>query len=501
MAAGLLQLGRGAKNAWDKEQSLDRRDTSQTIDGLLAEISSKKQVQKKEDHWLLNSKQFQGVVYTLIMLNSIQMGLAVDYYYEEDLWGAFEHFFTLAFLIEMMVKLHFLRRSYFSDGWNRLDCFLVTMSVLDNWMIKPAIGDGSALSQLSVLRVLRVLRVARMARLLKVFKELWIILKGILESLRVMFWVTVLLLLTLYVCSILCVDLLGRKENGFDGFDEDQESIDATLQIAGWNNFQHFGTMSRSMYTLFNICILAEFTEIGRPTLERNPAMLFFFVCFIVFTTFGVLNVIIGVIVDNTMEAAKSMEQDLETQERNEKLKLLLRIRDMVFALDKDESGSISIEEVEEGWEDPNFQELLGDIDLPKGWTAAELMCLLDADGDGELTFDEFMRSFYRLIASNSFQMNCCMHAALNEVKRGVLSIEDGLGQVKAKQEEDTRSIMVQLKSISDRLTSIEANGNVNRGRNDINTPFKKPPMNGTASLGKMILPGVPRSGNLLLDE
>lgn len=506
MATGMLALGRNAKNAkmaWSDdsptnnqvssstfEQARLNKQSSQTIDALLAEIVVKKAA-KKDAHWLIDSKAFQGTVYAAISLNSIQMGLAVDYWEEKEVWEAFEHLFTAIFLIEMVIKLRFLGKDYFSEGWNRMDCFLVCMSILDNWMISPAMGDGSALSQLSVLRLLRVLRVARMARLLKVFKELWIILKGILESLRVMFWVTVLLLLTLYVCSIMCVDILGRKEVGFDGFDDNQENIDATLQIANWNNYQHFGTMGRSMYTLFNICILSEFTEIGRPTLERQPAMIFFFVLFIVFTTFGVLNVIIGVIVDNTMEAAKSMEQDLEAAEKKEKLGLLLRIRDMIFALDADQSGSISVEEVEAGWNDPEFRDLLADIDLPKGFSAQELMCLLDADGDGELTFDEFMRSFYRLITSNTFQSNCCMHASLNEVKKGVLQLEDGLKQMKEKQEKDTESITVHLRDIADRLMRIETGNPMARAPKP-RSSSKSSPKNGKPVT--MTLPGVPYS-------
>jgi len=111
------------------------------------------------------------------------------------------------------------------------------------------------------------------------------------------------------------------------------------------------------------------------------------------------------------------MEKDDEEREKKKKISLLTRIRDMVFALDKDESGSISIEEIEEGWQEPQLRELMADINLPKGWTPQELMSLLDADGDEELTFEEFMKSFYRLIASDPFQQSCCMHASLNDVK------------------------------------------------------------------------------------
>lgn len=248
----------------------------------------------------------------------------------------------------------------------------------------------------------------------------------------------------------------GPDEDGnlvYEGYSDDPDDIDSAKDVANWNNYVYFGTMLRSMFTLFNIVILAEFPEIGRPMIEKQPGMIVFFVIFIVFTTFGVLNVIIGVIVDNTMEAAKSMEKDLDDKEKKAKIALLTRIRDMVFALDKDESGSISVEEIEEGWQEPQLRELLADINLPKGWTPGELMCLLDADGDGELTFEEFMRSFYRLIASDPFQQSCCMHASLNEVKQELKSS----GKEREESEKELKEQISKLEEKMDkRLAKIE---------------------------------------------
>merc|ERR1719191_2488821 len=108
-----------------------------------------------------------------------------------------------------------------------MDFFLVWMSILDNWILAPmSEGEGSALSQLSVLRVIRILRIARMARLLKGFKELFVILKGIISSMRTIFWVCLLLVLAMYVCSILCVDIMGRKDAPYGGWNDDDEGVE-----------------------------------------------------------------------------------------------------------------------------------------------------------------------------------------------------------------------------------------------------------------------------------
>merc|ERR1719160_985144 len=129
------------------------------------------------------------------------------------------------------------------------------------------------------------------------------------------------------------------------------------------------------MYTLFNIVIMAEWPEIGRPLIEKQPEMFTFFVFFIIFTTFGVMNVIIGVIVDNTMEAARSMAKDDEAAEKAQKLALLGQIRDMVFSLDADGSGEVSLAEISKGMEIPEKAQklaLLGQI--------RDMVFSLDAD-------------------------------------------------------------------------------------------------------------------------
>merc|ERR1712070_474560 len=108
-----------------------------------------------------------------------------------------------------------------------MDCFLVSMAILDGWVLAVLAGnEGSPLGNLSVLRILRILRVMRLARLLKVFKELWMIIKGIMDSLRTMFWVSMLLLLILYVCAILCTTVIGGEgKDTYPGHSKDAETI------------------------------------------------------------------------------------------------------------------------------------------------------------------------------------------------------------------------------------------------------------------------------------
>lgn len=371
----------------------------------------------------IEKRWFQTTVYVAIFLNAAQMGVAVDRKEEfwQDLCLVLEHVFTVIFLIEMVCKLYVLRRAYWQDNWNRLDALLVLLAVADLWILDPIMnsGDGekeASLQQFSVLRILRVMRLVRMIRFLRAFKELWVIVKSILDAFRTMLWTSLLLILTLYVCAIFCVYAIGEQE--YPG--GTREDPAGWMGVREFNSFQCFGTLPRAMYTLFCVMLLTEWMEIGRALLEYQPMMIFFFLGYIVFTTFGVMNVIIGVIVDNTMTAAKEVERDHEMWERQHKVGILSRIQELIFALDADASGEISMDELKEGLESDTVSDLLSQVGFPRGFEPEEVMDLLDSDGDGVLSMAEFTVSFFRVIYGDKFQNQCLSQSNLHAIRRAL---------------------------------------------------------------------------------
>jgi voltage-gated sodium channel len=82
-----------------------------------------------------------------------------------------------------------------------------------------------------------------------------------------------------------------------------------------------FGTLGRSLYSLFQIMTLESWSMgIVRPVMEVYPSAWAFFVPFIVITAFSVLNLFIGLLV-NTMQSAV----EAETEAEFEKLRSLVR--------------------------------------------------------------------------------------------------------------------------------------------------------------------------------
>jgi voltage-gated sodium channel len=73
---------------------------------------------------------------------------------------------------------------------------------------------------------------------------------------------------------------------------------------------QWFGSLDATAFTLFQIMTLEGWSgEIVRPIMEVYPYAWAFFVPFILITTFAVLNLIVGLIVNSMQEAASEDER------------------------------------------------------------------------------------------------------------------------------------------------------------------------------------------------
>jgi voltage-gated sodium channel len=78
---------------------------------------------------------------------------------------------------------------------------------------------------------------------------------------------------------------------------------------------EFFGTLGASLFTLFTVMTLEGWVEIVKKIMETRPYAWVFFVTFIVVTTFMVLNLFIGVVV-NAMQAEheKEFRKELEAE-------------------------------------------------------------------------------------------------------------------------------------------------------------------------------------------
>jgi voltage-gated sodium channel len=194
------------------------------------------------------------------------------------------------FVIEIALKLIALGPRFFRSGWNLFDFVIVGIALV------PA-AQG-----LSVLRALRILRVLRIVSAVPSLRR---VVEGLLTALPGMGSVFLLMSIIFYIGAVMATKLFSAS-------------------FPDW-----FGTIGASLYTLFQIMTLESWSMgIVRPVLEVYPFAWAFFVPFIMVTTFAVVNLIVGLVV-NSMQDAHAEESNAATDAyRDEVLDRLRKIEE-----------------------------------------------------------------------------------------------------------------------------------------------------------------------------
>ncbi|KID56616.1 ion transporter [Pseudoalteromonas luteoviolacea] len=215
---------------------------------------------------IVEAKSFQNFLVAVILFNAVTLGLETTQFGKDNalLLHKIDTVILLIFTLELLLKLIVYRLKFFKSGWNCFDFIIVAIS----WI--PA---GGALSVLRAFRILRVLR------LFSIVPQMRRVIGALGHSLPGMASVIGVLGIVFYVSAVLTTKLFGQHP-------------DPNMQ-------EWFGSLGASAYTLFQVMTLESWSMgIVRPTMELFPESWLFFVPFIIITSFAVLNLFIGIIVD-----------------------------------------------------------------------------------------------------------------------------------------------------------------------------------------------------------
>ncbi len=215
----------------------------------------------------LEGNTFTWAITSLILINAVTLGLETNSSLtlpQTELLYWVDKAILIAFSLELTLKFFAFRLNFFKSGWNIFDLLIVTIA----WV--PASGAFA---------VLRALRILRVLRLISVVPQMRRVIGAIVASVPGMLSVVGVLSIVFYVAAVLTTKLFGQHP-------------DPNMQ-------EWFGTISSSAYTLFQIMTLESWSMgIVRPTMEIFPHSWIFFIPFIIITSFAVLNLFIGIIVD-----------------------------------------------------------------------------------------------------------------------------------------------------------------------------------------------------------
>ena len=224
----------------------------------------------------VESPRVQYTIVALIVINAITLGLETSptVMSRVGFWLlTIDHIILSVFVVEIAAKLYAYRWRFFHDPWNVFDFIIVAIALI------PASGP---------MAVLRALRILRVLRLISMVPRLRFVVESLLQAIPGIASIAVLLVLLYYVFAVMATELFGSAH-------------------PAW-----FGTLGKSMYTLFQIMTLESWSMgIARPVMETHPYAWLFFIPFILIATFTVLNLFIAIIVNTmqTMHDATHMQE------------------------------------------------------------------------------------------------------------------------------------------------------------------------------------------------
>jgi voltage-gated sodium channel len=241
---------------------------------------------------IVEDPRTERIVMALIVLNAVTLGIETSHTAMErfgPVLNAIDRVVIAVFVVEISARLIVQRAAFFRDGWNIFDFIVVGIA------LAPATEAFS---------VLRALRVLRLLRLITVVPTLRRVVGGLIKALPGMGSILVLIGLIYYVCAVMAVNLYGEEFP------------------------QLFGTLGASLFTLFTIMTLEGWVDgVVRPIMDKHPYAWLFFVPFIIGTTFTVLNLFIGIIVNAMQEEhekAATEEREAEREMIEEETEPLL---------------------------------------------------------------------------------------------------------------------------------------------------------------------------------
>ena len=238
-------------------------------------------------------------IMAVIILNAVVLGLETSKITMASYGRVLEildHIMLGIFVVELTARIIVHRWAFFRDPWSVFDFVVVAIALVP------------ATETFTVLRALRVLRVLR---LITAIPTLRAVVGGLLASLPGMASIVFLIGLLYYVFAIIAIKLFGT------------------------DNPELFGTLGKSLYTLFTVMTLEGWTnDVAKPVMEHHPWAWIFFVTYIVLTTFMVLNLFIGVVVnamqaeaEKGMAAERAAEREIVHEEATPILAEVKRLR------------------------------------------------------------------------------------------------------------------------------------------------------------------------------
>jgi len=293
-------------------------------------------------------------------------------------------------------------------------------------------GTENNLPSMSILRGLRMLRIVRVIRNLVAFRELYLMMQGLVSAVRAIIFGTLLIVAVLILWSVLAVELV--QEENLKLFNDGAYGDCVRCEVA-------FATVGHSMMTFISTIIAGDsWGTLALPLIERRPWTALIIIPALLSLELGLLNVVAAVIVDRQAQARQDDEKFLHQMREEELKKSYGRLQALFTSMDDDGSGSLTLEELIESYRTHSeFKELMELMDITED-DLPIVFQILDKDGSGDVNYGEFVEQLNTLKTTNSHTLLVLIkHLALriseqaDSAESGLHKLMEGLGLTASK--------------------------------------------------------------------
>mmetsp|Transcript_70849 Transcript_70849/g.125112 ORF Transcript_70849/g.125112 Transcript_70849/m.125112 type:complete len:622 (-) Transcript_70849:101-1966(-) len=430
------------------------------------------------DLWV-DSKPYCVVSAALSLFNLLFAGLETDMTCRTNnctkgpQWEMVGVVITLVFVIETAVRVweagpyRFIfgertKEVYKLDWMNCIDVVLVLFRCFDYWLLAP-VGVQSGLRYLSLFRIIRIGPAVRHWQHSPMFKELWLAVSSVSETLKTLFWI---------IFMILCVTMTFAVLVTMQLMDSTAEEFN--FSRAEWGFADYWGSVPASALSLFQVTTKDKWSSsLVSPTMEVLPWSGVIFAPFFLIVGLALMNTIIGAVVECTISSSKK-QQDMEqkAQERAEAA-ITESLRQIFHAADADGSGEIDMDELLSLVGQFKVRERLRLLRIPFLDLTA-LLTILDFDEKGSVNVNMFFRGVAKLRgqarASDLHQLHIDLNTCMEWVQKamqgvnyfnGLLGISyDALNDMDAKvfidDTSDDKDPVLSVRKVRTRMTAEE---------------------------------------------
>ncbi|XP_076326543.1 voltage-dependent T-type calcium channel subunit alpha-1G-like isoform X2 [Tachypleus tridentatus] len=280
---------------------------------------------------LADDKRFDYSVLFFIALNCITLAMERPNIppdsTERTILTAANYVFTAVFALEMFIKvvakgLWYGKYAYLKNGWNIMDGSLVLVSMVDFMLSFIAFGSPRIFA---ILRVFRLLRSLRPLRVINRAPGLKLVVQTLLSSLRPIGNIVLICCTFFIIFGILGVQLFKGKLFYCDGPDvksvKNKTDCLADPRNQWINRKYNFDNLGQALMSLFVLAskdgwVEIMYTGLDAVDVDQQPVQnysewrLLYFISFLLLVAFFVLNMFVGVVVENFHRCREEQEKE-----------------------------------------------------------------------------------------------------------------------------------------------------------------------------------------------